>query len=185
MTQAPNGPDRIRVATLSQTRPLAFDLVPDAAALQEIAGTLGLLDLRKLRLRGDLQAQGPRDWLLRAELGATVTQPCVITLEPVTTRIDQPVTRRFSPDPDPVEAEAGGEVEMPDDVTFEPLESEIDLHRVMIEALSLALPDWPRRDGAELGSIRVAEDGVAPLTDDEVKPFAGLAALRDKLGKDD
>ena len=38
---------------------------------------------------------------------------------------------------------------------------------------------------AELGAGRFAEPGVDTLSDEDVKPFAGLAALRDKLGKDD
>jgi hypothetical protein len=30
-----------------------------------------------------------------------------------------------------------------------------------------------------------AEKGVAPMTDDDVKPFAGLAALKEKMQKED
>lgn len=181
MTQPMQGADVIRVAHLSQHQPYAFELSPDADALQVIARDLGLSGLRKLRLRGTLQADGPRDWLLRADLGATVIQPCVVTLAPVTTRIDTPVTRRFSPDHDLDDQEPGSETEMPEDDTIEPLEAEIDLRGVMVEALALALPDWPRADGAELGQVSVTETGIAPLRDEEVKPFAALGALRDKL----
>jgi uncharacterized metal-binding protein YceD (DUF177 family) len=52
---------------------------------------------------------------------------------------------------------------------------------VLTEALSLALPDFPRADGAELGSQVYAADGVAPMTDEDAKPFAGLASLKAKL----
>lgn len=175
------GPEIIRVAQLSQHKPHGFDLAPDAAALEEMARDLGLSALRKLRFRGTLRADGRRDWLLQAELGATVTQPCVVTLAPVTTRIDETVTRRFSPDHDLAAQEPGAETEMPEDDTLEPLEDNIDLRRVMTEALALALPDWPRDAGAELGRISVTEEGIAPMRDEEVKPFAALGALRDKL----
>jgi hypothetical protein len=51
----------------------------------------------------------------------------------------------------------------------------------MAEALALALPDYPRAPDAELEAGQFAAPGVAPMTDDEAKPLAGLAALRDRL----
>lgn len=185
MAQHPQKTEVIRVADLSQRRPVTFDLVPDSAQLDAIATDLELLGLRKLRFHGTLAAQGRKDWLLQAELGATVSQRCVVTLDPVQTRIDEPVTRRFTPETDVAAVEPGGEIEMPEDDTVEPLGAEIDLRRVMIEALALALPPYPRREGAELGALTAAEDGVTPMQDEDTKPFAALANLRDKLQKDD
>jgi hypothetical protein len=55
---------------------------------------------------------------------------------------------------------------------------------VATEALALALPAYPRRDGATLGAHAAsAPPGAAPLTDAEVRPFAALAALRAKYGE--
>ena len=108
-------------------------------------------------------------------------QPCVVTLEPVLTRIDTKVERRYVADwPD--EADAGAEIEMPEDDTLEPLGTHIDPGAVMLEALALAAPDFPRKADAEpLGNLTVTEPGKAALSDDDVKPFAGLAALKAKL----
>ena len=50
---------------------------------------------------------------------------------------------------------------------------------------AVALPPFPRSPGAELGIARAAPKGVRPLTDEETRPFAGLAALRDRLADDD
>lgn len=183
MSQHPQNTRAIRVADLSARRPVSFDLAPNAEEMARISADLGLLGLRKLRFRGTLTAEGRADWRLQADLGATVIQPCVVTLDPVQTRIDEPVIRRFSPDAALETPEPGAEIEIPEDDTLEPLGSEIDLGRVMVEALSLALPPYPRRDGAELGQLTVAEEGVAPLQDEETKPFAALARLRDKLDK--
>ena len=174
-------PGVIRVAHLRGKDEMPFEITPDAPTRKRIAADLGLLDLRKLRLSGRISADGRTDWVLTAKLGATVVQPCVVTLDPVTTRIDEPVTRRFSPDAEPQNLAAGEEIEMPEDDTLEPLGQEIDLRRVMIEALSLALPPWPRSDGAELGEVTAAAEGAEPLTDEDTKPFAGLRALRDQL----
>lgn len=177
-----SNPTSRRVADLPQNAPTPFDLRPAAAELAALARDLGLSGLRKLSFVGEIRAQGKRDWTLQGKLGATVIQPCVVTLDPVTTRIDMPVTRVFLADwTDPDEPE----FEIPEDDETEPLGAEIDPAQVMIEALSLALPQYPRKDGAELARAGFTEPGKQALTDDEVKPFAGLAELRNALKKDE
>lgn len=172
----------LRVADLHQNAPTPFDLRPDTKGLDAIKTYLGLLGLRKLSFVGDVRAQGKRDWILAGKLGATVIQPCVVTLEPVTTRIDVPVTRVFLAEwEDPEEPE----FEIPEGDETEPLGAEIDPTLVMVEALSLALPQYPRKDGAELGQSDYTEPGKQAMTDEDVKPFAGLADLRDALKKDE
>ena len=77
-----------------------------------------------------------------------------------------------------VTAPEGAEIEMPEDDTQEPLPEVIDLGAVMAEALALALPDYPRAPGAELGEAVFAAPGVAALRDADLRPFAALAKLR-------
>ena len=148
----------------------------------EMAETLGLDALRKLRLTATLVPEGQADWRLEARLGATVVQPCVVTLAPVTTRIDTDVTRRYIAD---YVQPAASEAEMPEDDTAEPLPARLDLWAVAREALALALPDYPRAEGAELGDRNFTAPGIAPMTDDDAKPLAKLAALRDRLKSGD
>ena len=52
---------------------------------------------------------------------------------------------------------------------------------VLAEALALALPDYPRGDEEVIGEQVFTEPGKEAMTDEDAKPFAGLAALRDKL----
>ena len=137
--------EKIVLARLPRSAAFSFDLAPEAPARAALATEFGLLALRKLRFAGSLVAEGKRDWALKATLGATVVQPCVVTAEPVTTRIDDPVTRRFlanMPQPE------GDEAEIPDDDTLEPLPEILDLATLMAEALALALPLYPRAPGA-------------------------------------
>lgn len=167
-----------RVADLPQNKATAFDLQPDAETRTRLADDLGLSALRKLSFTGQIKASGATDWELTGQLGATVVQPCVVTLEPVTTRIETPVRRLFLADlPEPEEEE----VEMPEDDTQEQLGAEIDPATVMVEALSLALPLYPRKEGVELGQAVFTEPGKTALKDEDTRPFAGLAALRDQL----
>ncbi|MBT4322415.1 MAG: hypothetical protein HOD57_00245, partial [Rhodobacterales bacterium] len=50
-----------------------------------------------------------------------------------------------------------------------------------LETITLNINDFPRKDGIVIEPVLSAPEGVKPLTDDAVKPFAGLAGLRDKL----
>ncbi len=174
---------RLRLSELPVTRPTAFAVEPDAEDRAEIARRLDITAIRKLRFEGELHPEGKRDWRLVGHLGATVVQPCVVTLDPVTTRIDEEVRRAYLAHPP--EPEGGDEVEMPEDDTAEALPETLDLWGVMEEALALALPAFPRAEGAALGEAVFAEPGKAAMTDDDAKPFAGLKSLRDKLEKGD
>ncbi len=167
------------LATAKVLKPVGFALRPDEAARAEIIARLELLGLRKLSFAGAVAPDGSRDLVLTAKLGATAVQACVVTGEPVTTRIDTQVTRRYLAD---FEEPEGDEIEMPEDDSAEPLPASIDLGAVMEEALSLALPDFPRAEGVDAVDLTVTEPGVAPMTDEDAKPFAGLKALKDKLG---
>lgn len=182
MAQTPNTPNRINLARLPAGEPMEFRLEPDAATRDRIAADLELLALKKLRFVGRLLPQGKRDWRLEAELGATVVQPCVVTLAPVTSRIDESVARVFLAHMP--ELPEGHEIEMPEDDSVEPLPEVLDLETVMTEALALALPLYPRASEAELGDTAFTEPGTRPMTDEDTKPFAGLADLMKKKDED-
>jgi uncharacterized metal-binding protein YceD (DUF177 family) len=170
----------MRLAELATNRPTPFELVPTAAERQAIAQELGIVAIKKLRFAGTLAPQDRTDWALQAKLGATVVQHCVVTLDPVTTRIDEDVSLSYVAEMPEIDA---AEVEMPVADTVEALPESLDLVQVMIEALSLALPAYPRAEGADLGDATYAPPGVAPMKDDDAKPFAGLAGLRESLEK--
>ena len=167
-------PAAYRVADLSQNRPTRFTLVPEAGDLATLAQDLGVDALRKLRFEGEIKARGKRDWTLKGKIGFTVVQPCVVTLEPVTTRVDTEVERLFLAN---FEEPDAAEVEMNDDDTTEALGDVIDVAAIMAESVSLNLPQYPRKDGAALGQHLHAEPGTAPMRDEETRPFAGLADL--------
>lgn len=184
----------LRVSALAVRTATTFALEPDAATRAVIAQDINILRLRKLKFVGKIEATGKSDWVLSGTLGATVVQECGVTLDPVTTRIDQTVQRTFlahMPEPD------GDEVEMPEDDTIEQLGPVIDPAAVALEALILALPLYPRAEGLvsddadangnghEATGLEAAPPGKPPLTDAAVKPFAGLAALRDKMNDSD
>ncbi|MGR3374795.1 YceD family protein [Pseudooceanicola nanhaiensis] len=171
----------LRIADLSTARPTAFELRPQPDTVEALRDELGLKDLRKVSFVGEVSPEGARGWRLSGHLGATVVQPCVVTLVPVSTRIEEPVERRYMPELRN-STDMPEEMEMPEDESVEPLSDRIDPFAVMTEALALALPLYPRASEAELEQANFAAPGTAPMTDEDVKPFAGLKALKDKLG---
>lgn len=183
MTQPTENGPIFKVRALAQNAATPFELRPSKAELAAIASDLDMIELRKVVLNGQIKAAGQNDWTLTARLGATVIQPCVVTLDPVTTRIDADVKRHYlATMPEFGEDE---EVEMPEDENAEQLGSEINIADVLFEALALNLPQFPRSEGAEVNTSVFTEPGKKAMTDEEAKPFASLAALRDKLGTSD
>ncbi len=175
---APIWSQPLRLAELPPKR-TAFSLTPDVATRNAIAKELGLLGLRKVRFAGKITPFGTSDWRLNARLGATVVQACVLTLAPVTTRIDERIIRGYLAE---LAAPQGdGELEMPDDETLEPVGEVIDPGLVMVEALALALPIYPHAPGAELTDTDFAGPGIKPMTDEDARPFAGLRGLHEKF----
>lgn len=150
--------------------------------MSKLTGELGLLSMRKARAEVTLTPKAKRDWQLSAKWGVTVVQSCVVTLDPVTTRLEGQDSFVFTANmPEVNDAEA----EMPGDETLEPLTESIDLNDILQEMIALALPTYPRADGAEMKKSTFAADGITPMSDDDAKPFAGLASLKEKLAKDD
>jgi len=173
----------MRLSELTTGRATPFSLLPNAPERKAIADALGIVAIKKLKFEGTLTPQGRSDWTLQAKLGATVVQDCVVTLDPVTTRIDEEIARAYMAEIPEIDA---AELEMSQDDAIDPLPETLDLAQVMIEALSLALPSYPRSAGADLGKIAVTAPGIAPMSDDDAKPFAGLGDLRKALeNKDD
>jgi uncharacterized metal-binding protein YceD (DUF177 family) len=130
-------------------------------------------ELTALRLQGGFRVNG--------RLSARIVQPSVLTLDPVTQDITEPLDRVFLPGGEKLFAEdADAEVfvdvegeELPDH--FEG--NEADLSDMIIETLALAIDPYPRADNETLASV-----GDAP--DPDEKPFAALKALKDKLSGD-
>ena len=161
----------LRVSQLNPRRPNPVDLSPDDEARARIAAALDLTAPPEVRLTGTITAAPNDAWLLEGRLTARVQQACVVMLAPVRTAIDEPVRRVYSPWASTPE---GDEVEMSDD-EIEPLGPTIDAGAVLVEALALALPPYPRCDDAELPDAAVDPDGDGD--EGARRPFQGLADL--------
>ncbi len=169
-----------RAAAIIGKKPLHFTFTPDAPARAAICAHLGLLDLPELRLKGSFTPRGRGDVVLKADLQAQVVQACTITLAPVPALLTSTIARDYLHDFAENQAQ---EVELgPEDT--DPIPEFFDVAALAVEELALCLPLYPRSDGAHLGAVQAAPAGAAPLSDDKLRPFAGLAGLAAKMGLD-
>ncbi len=110
---------------------------------------------------------------VKGQLQAEITQPCVVTLDPVTQKIDEPVERIFLPGHEHTATyQPGAEifVDLEDENLPDRFEGpEIDLSELLIEVLSLAIDPYPRKEGAE-----VPPEFNADAEPEEDSPFSRL-----------
>jgi uncharacterized metal-binding protein YceD (DUF177 family) len=172
----------VDVAALRGLEEFPFELTATETELRAMARLLDVRSLRRFRFVGALRPVGQGGWRLDGRLGVTGVQTCVVTLEPVTTRLDLDITRTFLP----AAGETAAEITLSpldDEEDVEPLGTQIDLGIVAIEAMALSLPAYPRAPGAELREASYSSPGTASTGEEEAKPFAALSALRDKLSE--
>lgn len=152
-----------------------FEIEATPAERAALARRFGLLSLERLEASGRIEVLEPgRRARLVARLSGEVTQNCVVTLEAVTSRIDETFVRLYekSVSPESGEVEIDPEAEDPP----EPLpESGIDVGEAVAEQLGLAIDPYPRAPGAEFGPEGASDDEDAEA---EASPFAVLKHLR-------
>lgn len=140
------------------------------AARAALAALGGLRELSWLSAVFDLARKGA-GVRVTGQVNARVGQKCVVTLEPIESDLEELVDLIFAP-ADAGQAEARDTEESP-----EPLvDGKLDLGAVATEFLLLGIDPYPRKAGAEFAPP-MADDGGA-------HPFAGLEALKKRLGGD-
>ncbi|MEM1299580.1 MAG: DUF177 domain-containing protein, partial [Pseudomonadota bacterium] len=157
---------------------------PDGKVLAVVAEFLGIEDLSQWRIKGKLVPTKGDGWRLEARMTADVVQACVATLEPVPARIDEELVRGFMPE-DAYSATLEEDLDPDAEDAPDTFGAAIDLGAVALEALALSLDPYPRTPDASADPLRTAPPGVEPLTDEALRPFAKLAALKEKLESKD
>ena len=173
----------LKVSSLNNTVDYEFEEVPSEDETNAMAALFDVVSIRKMRFTGAISPYEDEGWLLEGKLGVTVSQNCVVTLERIRTRLDLDVRRIFTPMAEPDENEITLDASHNDEL--EPLGKEIDLGLVAMEALALAIPEYPRTERAELPESSFSPPDTGDIEEEAPKPFAGLAALKEKLSNPD
>ncbi|MBL4872611.1 MAG: DUF177 domain-containing protein [Rhodobacteraceae bacterium] len=169
----------LKVSKLNNTVDYEFEEVPSENETTVMASLFDVVSIRKMRFSGRISPYEDAGWLLEGTLGATVSQNCVVTLQRVRTRIELDVRRIFTPMAAPDDNDITLDASHNDEL--EPLGKEIDIGLVAMEALALAIPEYPRIEGAELPESNFSPPDTTDIEEETPKAFAGLAALKEKL----
>jgi uncharacterized metal-binding protein YceD (DUF177 family) len=113
--------------------------------------------------------------LISGRLKAEPVQLCIVSLEPVTERLDKPFTLVVLPPDGTLSEDPDGPDEIQADAT-----GHFDLGEALAEELSLSLNPYPRQAGAHLPLA--LEEAAEPTEATPRNPFAKLAALRGAKG---
>ena len=175
----------VRFSEINQSKPFDFHLILSNKKVAEFVKRLDLLSIKKVSLAGILSPLSINEWILKAELRATVKQKCVISLKPVQTIVCETINRTFSPSAlqNTFEADDDGTSPVIFDDTLQELNDHIDLAEIIFEELTLILPLYPKIEGAELGSYSCLLYTSDDADEEDSVDFAQLSELKDKLSK--
>lgn len=154
---------------------LAVEMRATPAQLAAIAARFGVEQIDELSasLRVAPTEEG-EDFLVEGFLRSRLTQTCGVTLAPLHTVLEVPVSVRFTND-------AGDGVddwdvsETNDDPPEPIVGGAIDLGEIVQQLLAVEIDPFPRAPDVPYRDLSTDKD------DSETHPFSGLAALRDKL----
>jgi uncharacterized metal-binding protein YceD (DUF177 family) len=151
-----------------------IEIEADAATRTALAKDIGLRDLSHAQAAFNLSRHGAGGVRVRGKVSAVVGQNCVVTLDPIETRVAEEFDLLFAPAQAPADEDAEEIVPLDGREPPEALQDgAVDLGAIATEFLILGIDFYPRKPDV------VFEP--PPAGDPAAHPFAALAAL--KLGK--
>lgn len=166
------GPEFSRIVHLGNLGEdeMRLDLQATNEECAALARRFGLAGIAGLRASGGLARSDGGRVRLNVTLEAEVTQTCVVTLDPVTSRIAERLDITFEP-----ELSESAVLDLA--VDREKLTGDsLDLGEIIAEELVLSLDPYPRKPGIALETGPGGEAGEPPPGG----PFEALAALKRK-----
>jgi hypothetical protein len=185
------------------SRPIMVEQIPEAgtdfvieASADERAALAvcdGLVAIGKLEARFLVAPRPGRRFNVSGRVWASITQTCVVSLDPFESEITEDIDLDFAPSEDlpksdTMKAEAvrprqaksksanmmshdRGNAEEEEDPPDPIVDGKIDLGSIASEFLALGLDPYPRKPGAEFKDVHIGE------TEDQASPFAILRKL--------
>lgn len=153
------------------------DLVADPSTREAVARVAGVVAVERLEASFNLVPVAGEGVQVTGTVSGTVVQTCVVTLDPMTSAIEEAVDLTFMP--------PGGELSpklaaglSADDYADPPemfQDGALDLGHIAIEFLMLGIDPYPRKPGATFEPPQDRPDAAE-------HPFAALAALKKESG---
>lgn len=166
---------------------LTAERAASPAECAALASHLSIAAIEALAFRYRVVARAGGRYEVTGRIAASVTQECVVSLEPVAAQLSLPVQVEFVPSP-PEQARSRGaaadeeEDDEGEDVDFAAPDVEIiengrlDLGRIVMEEVASGLDPYPRKPEA---AFSWSDERAAAA----ISPFAKLSALKKESGE--
>lgn len=157
------------------SRDLSFEREATADEREQMRSSLDVVSLDSFTATYTISSRSNGCFNFEGTYSATLTQACVVTLEPIAQVISEPFLVSFCP-PHKIAEPQGKDRPVLGEPDVEPLKSDsIDAGRVLFELLSANIDPYPRKEDVEF----VWRD--PKVGDEEAKaanPFAALQAIK-------
>lgn len=163
----------------------SFDRTASEAECAALAASLSVDGVANLRFQGSLEPapHRPRDIELNGRLTAAIGQTCSVSLEPMTTHIDEALQVRITDElPETAQSSEDDELPVLEQEEVDVFESgRVPVGRIVYETLASLIDPYPRKDDAD-EPREWSTDGNGETTSDH--PFAALSRLKPSAGDD-
>ena len=142
-----------------------------------VIAALSLETLTDLRFAGRIERLAGGRYRLIGRVTAALEQACVVTLDPVGAKLNEPLDVEFRP-ADMVTKVDQIDVELDEASEIEPIErGKLAIGRVVYETFAAGLDPYPRKSGEAIDEMLAAPKGADTS---KVNPFAVLAKFKPK-----
>ena len=168
----------VTLQVLSKTQIYNFQHTCSTSELTELQENLNVEKLLSFSFKGRLVRQNNKRYELRASFTATTVQNCIVTWKPIKAVITDKIERHYSEEQ--VEHKVGDVSLDINSKDLELIRKELNIGAVVIEALCLAIPDYPRKKNVRFAGATITSSGLKPLDKNLSNPFL---ILKDFLNK--
>ena len=184
---APRGPFSrpLRIQDVSEKSGADRHVEASGPECDAIAADAGLAAVASLRADFHVARRANGRFDVTGRLDATITEVCVVSLEPFETTLQQDVAISFALPPGRGSRDATGatermrasaiDIDLEDDSPDPIVDNTIDLGAVALEFLTLARDFYPKKPG-----VRFADDVVDDRDRQDPSPFAALERFKDR-----
>ena len=166
----------VPLTVLRQTKEFKFQHRSNALELAELTQILKIEELKGFAFEGQFSQLNKNDYRLRVSFNATLVQLCIISLKPMKTKINHKINQFYTAE-DSVNKGNYISIEY-DSVEKEHIKSEINVGDIMLEALSLEVPLYPKKKNVKFEGITITESAIKPLQKTINNPFLSLKELQ-------
>ncbi len=163
------------------TNGLRIKLEPTSEQLKLMVKVADIVSIERFVAELEFRRWQKKGVSVKGKVFAQITQQCVITLEPVSSEVNEEIDRIFVPPGSKYlkpTFDDDGELVLDYDGRDEPELYEgttLDAWEIAMEHFTLGIDPFPRAEGAELEELGLAEE--VETEDEKISPFAALKDL--------